>query len=241
MTDHYSQDHFFNGRLHFTQSLDGYRFSIDAVIVSACVMPKPDQRVIDLGTGCGVIPIILAHRHPLARIIGVEIQSELAELARRNIAANRMQDRIVLIEDDMRNMESHMSNGSMDWVVSNPPYRRAHSGRTNPHNQRAVARHEIHIDLVRLVQTAKTLLKKGGRFVTIYPCERLVDLISTMRAMDVEPKWLRSVHSFRGERAKWILVRGIAGGRPDTEVSDPLVIYDSDGTYSPEVRSMIAA
>lgn len=240
MKNHATQDHFLEGRLHFRQPRDGYRFSIDAVLVSACVTPLPQHMVIDLGTGCGVIPIILAHRHPGICVVGVEIQTELAELARSNIAANHMQDRIVVIEADMRKLDSRRFNQSGDWVVCNPPYRRSCSGRVNPDGQRAAARHEIHINLKELVRTARALLKMGGRFVTIYPCERLVDLISAMRDTGIEPKWLRTVHSFEGQKAKWILVQGTKGGRPDIEIRDPLILYHSDGTYSAEVQSMMA-
>jgi tRNA1Val (adenine37-N6)-methyltransferase len=241
MDDRFSEDHLFNGRLHFSQPCEGYRFSIDALIVSACMMPKPGQRVLDLGTGCGVIPIILAYRHPDIQVTAVEIQAELAALARLNVCANGMHDRIEVIEGDMRKLEQRRINGCVDWVVCNPPYRRPSSGRINPNTQRAVARHEIHIDLIQLVDTTRSMLKTGGCFVTIYPCERMVDLISAMRDAGIEPKWLRSVHSFKGEGAKRIVVQGIKGGRPDLVISDPLVLYDSEGTYSAQVRGMLTA
>jgi tRNA1Val (adenine37-N6)-methyltransferase len=239
MDDRFSEDHFFNGRLHFSQPREGYRFSIDALIVSSCIKPKPGHRVLDLGTGCGVIPIILAYRHSGIHITGIEIQAELAELARLNVSANGMRDRIHIIEEDMRKLKPRRLSGSVDWVVCNPPYRRPCSGRINPNRQCAIARHEIHIDLCQLIDTTKAVLKRGGCFVAIYPSERLVDLISAMRSAGIEPKWMRSVHSFRGERAKRVLVQGARGGRPDLVICDPLILYDSEGNYSEQVRVMM--
>jgi tRNA1Val (adenine37-N6)-methyltransferase len=200
-------DTFFDGRLRVAQSRLGYRFSIDAVLLAHFVQPRPAQTLIDLGTGCGIIPLMLVFRHPRLRVWGVEIQPELVGLATDNVRANHMDDRFIL-QADMRAITPDMLAGPVDVVCSNPPYRRGRCGRLNPDEQRAVARHEIAITLPALLQASRRVLKTDGRFVTIYPAERAGELIGHMRSMHLEPKRLRPVHSKGQSDARWVLVEG---------------------------------
>ena len=190
-----THDTFLNGHLRICQPANGYRYSIDAVLLAALPRLKPGQTLLDLGTGCGIIPLILAFRNRKVRITGVEVQSELARLAAMNVEHNGLEDRIRIIHEDLRRLSPVMVGGPVDWIVSNPPYRRAVSGRVNPDAQRALARHEIKVNLRQLIGTARKLLKTGGRFAIIYPSERAVDLFSEMRRAGLEPKWLQCVHS----------------------------------------------
>jgi tRNA1Val (adenine37-N6)-methyltransferase len=235
----WTEDHFFDGAIRIRQERKGYRFSIDAVIVASRVIPKAGETVVDLGTGCGIIPLMLAHRHTQIHIIGVEIQNELAELAAFNCHQNQLNHRIEVLNADMRTLQPDRLNGMVDWVVCNPPYRRPHSGKVNPDVQRAVARHEIDINLPQFVQSAGRLLRAGGRLVTIYPAERLVDLLCEMRSQYIEPKWLQMVHSRAIESAKLVLVQGTKEGRPGLKISVPLVIYDASGSYTCEVAALM--
>ncbi len=229
-----------DGRLQIAQARDGYRFSIDAVLLAALPRPKPGDYLIDLGTGCGIIPLIVAYRHPHVEFLSVEMQAQLADLARANVEANQMQGRIRVVQGDMRLLSPGDLQRPADWVLTNPPYRRSRSGRINPNSQRAAARHEIDIDLPGLMQTAGRLLRTGGRFAIIYPGERTVDLLHHMRLAAIEPKWIRPVCSHDGQEAKLILVEGVRNGHPGMVLAPPLVIYSGDGSYTAEVRKMMA-
>ncbi len=236
---HITHDTFLNGLLHIAQPGSGYRYSIDAVLLASLPRLKAGQSLLDLGTGCGIIPLILAFRNREVRITGVEVQRELAQLAAMNVLNNSLQDRVRIIHEDLRRLSQDIIGGPVDWIVSNPPYRRAVSGRVNPDTQRALARHEIKVNLHQLISTVKRLLKTGGRFAIIYPSERMVDLFNEMRLAGLEPKWLRCVHSQAEDEAKLILVQAVMGGKAGLKIGRPLVVYDSDGNYSTAVQNMM--
>lgn len=231
-------DTFFNGRIRVKQNRAGYRFSIDAVLIAGLTIPSPDDTVLDLGTGCGIIPLILAYRHPKIKVYGIEVQQQLADLATINVEENRMKDRITIHCMDMKKLKHDMMSGPVDLVVSNPPYRKAESGRINPDQQRAVARHEIKATLSDVVETAQRMLRNAGRFVTVYPAERMADILIQMRSAGLEPKSLRTVHSDRHTDAKLIIVEGKKGGRPGLKIGSPVIIYRKDGSYTDEVQEM---
>jgi len=231
-------DAFFDGRLHIKQAASGYRFSLDAVLLAWHVRPRADERVLDLGTGCGIIPLILAYRNPGITTFGIEIQQDLAELAISNVSANRMRNRITVLRQDMRDLKPDMIGGPVDLVVCNPPYRKPDSGRLNPNSQRAIARHELKAGLADVLQTVRRMLRTAGRLVTVYTAERIVELFCQMRAAGVEPKYMRLIHSRLDTEAKLILVDGVKGARSGTRLGAPLIIYDSDGEYSKEVLAM---
>jgi len=233
-------DTFFNGRVRVNQDRSGYRFSIDAVLLAYYARPRPDDKIIDLGTGCGIIPVILAHRHPGITLYGIEVQKTLAEIATLNAKENRMSDRITIIEKDLKLLESQMVSGPVDLVVSNPPYRRVRSGRINSDPQRAIARHEITATLLDVVQAAHRVLRNSGRLVMIFPAERIIDLICQMRSVLIEPKHLQMVYSEIDMGATLVLIEGRKGGRPGMKVAPPLTIYHQDGSYTDAVLKMFA-
>ncbi len=233
-----TSDTFFNGRIHIKQSRFGYRFSIDAVLLAHYARPQKHDNILDLGTGCGIIPLILAYRHPDIKIYGIEVQKELADLALLNIKENCMENRITILCIDMKKLKHDMVSGSVGLVISNPPFRKAGSGRINPNQQRAVARHEINATLYDVVETAFRMLTVSGRFVTVYPAERTADILAQMRSVNIEPKFLRMIHSGWDTEAKLILLEGIKGARQGLKVGSPLVIYGKDGSYTDEVKEM---
>lgn len=235
-----TSDSFFNGQLRIRQQQSGYRFSIDAVLLAYYARPRPGDRVLDLGTGCGIIPLIMAYRCPQITVYGIEVQKKLSVLARFNVSDNHMNPQITILRKDMKSLKSTMISGLVDLVVSNPPYRRSHSGRLNPDHQRAVARHEITVTLSDLIATANRILRTAGRFVTIYSAERTAELLALMRSARIEPKILRSIHSNRQSEAKLILVEGKKGGRTGIRIESPLILYDEDGNYTDEVEKMFA-
>ena len=232
-------DSFFDGKLHIKQAASGYRFSLDAVLLAWHARPRAGERVLDLGTGCGIIPLILAYRYPGIATFGIEIQEDLAELAISNVTANHMQNRITVLRQDMRDLKPDMIGGPVDLVVCNPPYRKPNSGRLNPNAQRAIARHELKVSLADVLQTVRRLLRTAGRFVTIYTAERIVELLCQMRTEGIEPKFMRSIHSQLDTEAKLILVEGAKGARSGTRLGSPLIIYDTNAEYSKEVEGML--
>lgn len=236
--DALTRDTFFNGKITIRQSRAGYRYSIDAVILASHVRPKPGDRVLDLGTGCGIIPVMLAFQFPEAGYFGVEIQSELAGIARQNVSDNHMQDLIQIVHQDLKGLAQDRLSGPMDIVLSNPPYRRADAGRINPNSQRALARHEIVVSLPDVAAAAGRLLRTAGKFVIIYVSERLADLVIQLRSVNIEPKRVRFIHSHRGSDAKLVLLEGAKAGKPGLKVGPPLVIYGSGGDYTAEVQAM---
>ena len=232
-------DTFFNGRLQVKQNRSGYRFSIDAVLLASHIRLRPGDKVLDLGTGCGIIPLILACQHKKIKIYGIEIQKELAEIALGNVKKNHMEDQITILCCDMKELKHDMVSGPVDLIVCNPPYRKAMSGRVNPDQQKAVARHEIKVNLNDVIETARRMLQTSGRFVMIYPAQRMIDMLTQMRSKGIEPKFFRMIYSDSSSEAKLILVEGIKGGRPGTKIGPPLLIYQKDGSYTDEVKRMM--
>ncbi|CAN2039462.1 tRNA1Val (adenine37-N6)-methyltransferase [Candidatus Magnetomoraceae bacterium gMMP-15] len=231
-------DSLFNGRISIMQKKHGYRFSIDAPLIAHHVCPSSGDTVLDLGTGCGVIPLILACLYPDICIHGVEIQKELAMLAQSNVKKNAFEDRIKIIHQDMKDLKSGAN--LFDIVVTNPPYYKIRSGRINPDSQKAIARHEIHAALDDILITSRRMLRTAGKIIIIYPVERGIDLLSQMRKFYLEPKRIRMVHSNLSSEAKLIIVEGIKAGRPGLKIKQPVIIYNDDGTYNFEVQAMLA-
>ena len=229
---------FFRGRLTVRQPRDGYRFSIDAVLLAGFVACKDGQTILDLGTGCGIIPLILASRYPGLKLFGVEIQTDLARIAAANVRENKLDNRVHILHQDVKALKIKQIPDLVHHVVCNPPYRRMHSGRVNPNRERAGARHEIFAQLADFVAAAARMLELSGRLTCVYPAPRLVDMTDHMRRAGLEPKRLRMVHSRAGEAARLVLVSGTKGGRPGLEVGPPLVIYGENGQYSEEVGAM---
>jgi tRNA1Val (adenine37-N6)-methyltransferase len=224
------------GGLRIIQKKKGYRFSLDPVLLCAFARFQGHELVCDLGCGSGVIPLILARTARSLRIIGVEIQAELADRARRSVRLNDLQDRVEVLHRDLRSVREVLAAESCQVVMANPPYRRPASGRLAPEDERARARHELSGGLEDFLSCAAYLLGTGGRFYMVHLAERLTDVLAGMRQAGLEPKRLRCVHARSGEPARMVLVEGRRGGAAGMAVETPLVIYDESG-YSAEVRS----
>lgn len=236
--DDYTEDTFFNGRVTVKQPREGYRYSIDAVILAGHVRPRPEDRIVDLGTGCGIIPLILGFRYPGIKLYGVEIQKELADIARANVATNRLEKSVDILPVDMRILKISTLSGPVDVVVSNPPFHRISSGRINPDSQRAIARHELKVTLEDVLRAADRVLRTAGKFVCIYGSDRLVDLFARMRSCHIEPKFMRLIHSKAGTDARLALVEGVKQGNSGLIAGPPLFIYGEDGGYTDETQRM---
>ena len=216
-----SVDDFLDGRLKLIQFRTGYRFSIDAVLLAQFVSVKRNDVVIDLGTGCGIIPMVLLLTEPVGHVFALEIQPELAEQAVRNTRLNGFEHKMEVILGDLKHPPLHPS--SADVVICNPPYRPKNSGRINPDPQKAIARHEVLSSLNDILDAAAKTLRAKGRFAMIYPAARLADLLIKMRGFNLEPKRLRVVYPSMRSDAKLALIEASLGGRAGLKILPPLL------------------
>jgi tRNA1Val (adenine37-N6)-methyltransferase len=214
-------DCFMDGRLKLIQSKDGYRFSIDAILLAKFVTIRQGDVVVDLGTGCGVIPLILLLTKRVGYAFGLEIQEELAGQAARNVLLNGFNDKMRVVLGDIKNPP--IAEESADVVICNPPYRQVKSGRINPDPRRAIARHEIMASIDDILCAARNVLRKKGRFALIYSSVRLVDILARMRRFTLEPKKIQIIYPDLNSGAKLVLVEGILGGRPGLKISPPII------------------
>lgn len=234
-----SHDTLFDGNLSCTQSREGYRFSIDAVLLAHFTAPRRQDQVLDLGAGCGVVSLILAYRHPAIALTCLEIQDSLAELISHNIARNDLADRMRLVLGDLRCIEKLLPVGVFDLVVCNPPYYGLGRGHQNPQDEQAVARHELKASLPDIVQAAAFALRTKGRLVMVYPAARGAALLASLRQRGLEPKRLQAVYPFPGADASLLLVEALKGGGEELTVLPPFYVYTHrGGGYSPALAAM---
>lgn len=214
--------------LKIIQKKKGFRFGIDAVLLSNYVKIEKNMKIIDLGTGTGIIPILLSAKTDAYHITGVEIQPEMAEMARRSVILNNLENRVDIIEGDFRKSIDMFGPNSFDAVVVNPPYTKAGSGLLNPDDAKAVSRHEIFCTLEDIIKVSSGLLKHHGRFFMIHRPERLVDIFFTMREYRIEPKRIKLVHANRKNPANMVLIFGLKNGNPQVTVEAPMYVNESD-------------
>jgi len=218
-------DPFLDGSLQILQKKKGYRFSVDAVLLGQFIKIRKDEKVIDLGTGCGILPLLLSQTTKAHSFVGVEIQKGLAELARENVALNHLGDRITILHKDLRKLREFYHPGSFHVVLSNPPYRKYRTGRVNPSTEKAIARHEIKGTLEDSVSIASYLLPPKGRCYVIFPAMRTVDLFLTLRKEKLEPKRLQFVYPRIEEDAKFVLVESVKASGVELKIMEPLVLH----------------
>jgi tRNA1Val (adenine37-N6)-methyltransferase len=231
-------DYLLECRICIIQKNNGYRFSLDALLLAHFIRLRKDDKVIEFGTGSAVIPLILQNRYLCKKMIGMEIQKELAETASRSVKLNAMEDRIEILHADVRQIKKYFPPESFNVVFFNPPYRKRLSGRVNPNSEKAVARHELSGSCADFVAAAKYLLKANGIVFCIYPASRLVELICRFRENSIEPKRLRMVHTDRQSRAEFILLEGVKRAGEELNVMPPLYIYDDTCRYTDEMKDL---
>ncbi len=211
---------------------------MDAYLLADFVKARPGQRIIDLGTGTGLVPILLATLTPGLQLTGVEIQPRLLAVARRNAEANGLTHAINFLEKDIRNIGRDLGAGSFSQVVSNPPYYKLHAARVNPSKEKALARHEVAITLREIVRAASSLLERHGTLNLVFTPARLPELLKEMEAHKITPSRLRSVHSHAAERATLVLAAGMKGSRCGLTMEQPLVIHKERGEYTAEMEAL---
>jgi tRNA1Val (adenine37-N6)-methyltransferase len=221
------------GGLKVIQKKKGFRFALDAVLLAHFASLKRGNKIIDLGTGTGIIPLILSTRAKDLKITGVEIQQEVAQMARRSVTLNNLKD-IEIVNADLRNIGSEQ-HGQYDLVISNPPYLPIGQGKISPIEEVALSRHELECSLEDLVKSAALLLKNKGNFALVHRPERLGEIISLLTKFKIEPKRIRLVHPFLNKNANLVLIEATKGTKPGLIVHEPLVIYHDDGVYTKEI------
>ena len=211
-------------------------FGIDAVLLSTFAEAGPDEDVLDLGTGTGAIPLLLAGKQKGRRITGIEIQEESADMARRSVAYNGLEDKIRIISGDIKEAAQMFRPASFHVVTSNPPYMPADRGLKCASDTFTAARHETLCTLEDVVCAAEKLLVTGGRFYLVHRPFRLADIICTMRGHGIEPKRMRFVHPYADRKPNMVLAEGVRGGRPELLVEPPLIVYREKNVYTDELR-----
>ncbi len=234
-------DYFLDGKIKLFQPETGYRVSMDPFFLCRHVEPEGNQRILDIGCGSGIIPLLLARRNSGVHVTGVEIQPELARIARRNIDANRVEGRITILNRDARELTLHDLSGPVDMIVSNPPFKKKNSGRLNPSRQKAVAKHEIELTLKDVLLQSGNLLSAGGTVCIIFPAERTAEIMVIMETCGIKPAMIRFVHPRRHDSAKLVIVSGIKGGAGFPKVSPPLFIYNEQNEWTGEVKQMFSS
>ncbi len=218
------------------QKTDGFRFGMDAVLLAGFARVKRGERAIDLGTGTGIIPLLLKGRYGGEDYTGLEIQEAMWDMARRSVELNGLEEQIHIIQGDIKGAASRLGLSAFDVVTSNPPYMNDAHGLKNPELPKAIARHEVLCTLEDVVREAAGLLKPGGRFYMVHRPRRLVEIITVLRTYKLEPKRIRFVHPFVDREANMVLIESVRGGNPQMIVEAPIVVFKEQGVYSEEIR-----
>lgn len=224
--------------LKIIQNPSWFCFGVDAVLLSSFAVIKHKDKVVDLGTGNGIIPLLVYGKYTPTFITGVEIQQEVAEMADRSIKMNDLADRVKIHCGDIKNAPEELGTNLYDVVVTNPPYKKAQTGIVNDRSNRAISRHELLINLDELVYASGKLLRTGGRFYMIHRPERLQDIILSLTKHKFAPKRMKFVHSRVKEKPVMLLVEAVKGGGDFLKIEEPIYVYDDNGRYSNEILAM---
>ncbi len=201
----------------------GHRMTTDSILLARLSTPKKYARVLELGTGCGIVALLLAKKTPSLRITAVEIQEELAMLAERNVKLNCMEQSISIINKDIKDLPKNLQSAHFDYIVANPPYRTLSSGRISPAINRAIANHEHAITIDEILKVSQHLMKVRGKIGMIYTADRLADLFAAMRRYRIEPKMLRCILTRGDDGITLVWVEGIREGSPGLKIAfEPL-------------------
>ncbi len=221
--------------LYLIQDPDKFCFGIDAVLLSNFVKVKKNGHVVDLCTGSGIVPILLSAKTGAKKIAGIEIQSDIADMARRSVSYNKLDEKIDIINDDISNALKYINNCSVDSVCVNPPYMKDTTAIKNPDLPMAIARHELLTDLETVINIASKLLKESGKFFMVHRPSRLSEIFTSMRQNRIEPKRLRFIHPYIESKANLVLIEGAKGSGVWLDVEPPLVVYRDKNVYTDEV------
>ncbi len=217
------------------QNRDKFCFGMDAVLLSGFAQVKPGERVIDLGTGTGIIPILLEAKYDGEHYTGLEIQEDMAEMAARSVRLNGLEEKIEIVKGDICRARDLFGLAVFDVVTCNPPYMNDAHGLKNPKLPKAIARHEVLCTLEDVVREGAGILKPGGRFFMVHRPHRLIEIISMLVKYKLEPKRMKMVHPFADKDANMVLIEAVRGGKSMIKVEAPLVVYRDAGVYTDEI------
>jgi tRNA1Val (adenine37-N6)-methyltransferase len=222
--------------LKIIQNKNGFCFGIDSILLSDFAKEIPNNaKVIDLGTGTGIISILLCEKTKLSKIIGVEIQEEVYDLAKRNSKLNKLENKFEVINENVKNLEKILEKNSFDAIVTNPPYKKENTGLTNENKLKLISRHEIEADLNDFINISSKLLKNNGAFYMVHRPERLADIIDLLRKNKLEPKILQIIYPKISKEPTMILIKAVKNAKPFLKIKEPLIIYNEDNTYTEEI------
>lgn len=218
------------------QNSEGFCFGIDSVLLSDFAKDiRHNSEVMDLGTGTGILCILLAGKTKLKEIYGIEIQEEVADMARRSVELNSLQDKVKIINESILNLEKIFEKGSIDAIVTNPPYKKLNTGLQNDNEKKVISRHEITANLEDFIRISKDMLKDKGEFYMVHRPERLVDIIYLMRKYKIEPKQIRFVAPKIGKEPNLVLIKGVKNAKEFLKFENVLYVYNEDGSNTEEL------
>ena len=218
------------------QKKDKFRFGMDAVLLANFVSNTNGKTVVDIGTGTGIIPILIAAKTDVKKILAVEVQGQMVEMANRSIKLNNLEDRIEVLNEDINNFGKIEGLGTYNIVVTNPPYMKKGNGLLNETYDVSIARHELLCTFEDICYATNRILKDGGELYLIHRTDRLVDILSCMRNEGIEPKEMQFIHPNMSKPPNLVLVKGRKGGNPELKILPPLYVYDKDGNYTEEIN-----
>ena len=221
--------------LKIIQKTDGFCFGMDAVLLSGFASVKPGERALDLGTGTGIIPLLLSAKTKGEHFTGLEIQTEIMKMAQRSVALNGLEKKIDIIQGDIKEASRIFGAASFDVVTSNPPYMNDAHGLKNPGDVKAISRHEVFCTLEDVVREGTKALKPGGRFYMVHRPYRLAEIITVMRQYKLEPKRMKFVHPFADKDANMVLIEAVRGGGAWLKLEPPVIVYKEPGVYTDEI------
>lgn len=220
------------------QKKNGFCFGMDAVLLSGFAWARRGERVLDLGTGTGIIPILLAAKTEGEHFTGLEIQEEMVDMAHRSVQLNGLEERVSMVQGDIREASRIFGRASFDVVTSNPPYMNDRHGLKNPELPKAIARHEVLCTLEDVVREAAAVVKPGGRFYLVHRPRRLAEILSVLREYRLEPKRMKLVHPFVDREANMVLIEAARGGGAMMRVEAPVIVFREPGVYTEEIRTV---
>ncbi len=224
--------------IYIIQKKEGFRFGIDAVLLANFANIKRKHSVMDLCTGTGIIPLIIKGKREPEKIVGLEIQEDFVEMARRSLKINNFQNTIEFIRGDLKDIKLLKNLEKFDVITVNPPYKLEKSGIVNPNDKYAIARHEVMCNLENVIEASRILLKDNGRLYMIHRPERLADIFCTMRKYKIEPKRVQMIHPNTKKAPNIVLVEGQRDGGAYLKWEAPIYVYNDDGTYSDEINKI---
>ena len=224
--------------LNLIQKRDGFKFGIDAVLLSDFACIKNKHKVIDLCTGTGIIPFLIYGKYEPQSVYGLEIQEDMVDMAKRSVKLNSLDEKVFFLHEDLKNIEFLKKLEKFDVVTVNPPYKLNNSGIINSNDKLAIARHEILCNLEDVISASRVLLKDNGRLFMIHRPERLADIFTLMRKYKIEPKRVKMIHPKIGKAPNIVLVEGQRDGGAYLKWEAPLYVYDENGKYTKEIDSI---